>query len=70
MQWPSSFNRPSLRSCGKRGPFPVSHSPRRLDDDDLLHHIRGRYSPSLVVRLIHHVKGQIELDLPDRSSSR
>jgi hypothetical protein len=23
-----------MRSCGKRGPCPVSHSPRRLDDDE------------------------------------
>ena len=44
MQWPSSFNRPRLRSCGKRGPNPISHSPRRHDDDDeLLRHIGGRY---------------------------
>ena len=42
MQWPSLRNRPGLRSCGKRGPFPVPHSPRRLDDE-LLHHIRGLY---------------------------
>jgi hypothetical protein len=24
----------SLRSCGKRGPYPVSHSLSRLDDDE------------------------------------
>ena len=42
MQWPSLFNPRRLRSCGKRGPCPASHSLRRLDDE-LLHHVRGLY---------------------------
>ena len=33
---PFRFRAPGLWSCGKRGPYPVSHSPHRLDDDETI----------------------------------